>query len=211
MMNLLYKELKLSIHWFFYILPVLLACLMFIPQWIYSFVFMYFFWITITQIGAGYIAKEDNSFTAMLPVTKREIVLSKITAILIVEGIHIGTGIIFGIIHNQIYPVWNFFQDINLAFFSMMILMYAIFNLVFMPLYFKTAYYFGKPVIYGVVVTLIYAFLFEYGSIKYQFMRDVFEGTMTVQWIVTAIAITLTVVLTWITIKKSVQNYESMD
>ena len=210
MRNLVYKELKLSINWFFYILPVLLACLMFIPQWIYSFVFMYFFWITISQICAGYISKEDNSFNAMLPVTKRDIVKSKIAAILIVEGIHLGTGIIFGIIHNQLYGMFNFFTDINIAFFGMMFLMYAIFNLVFMPMYFKTAYFFGKPVIWGVVVTLVYAFLLEYGNFQYQFMRDIFEGDISTQWIVVGVAMVLTVILTLITIKKSIHNFESI-
>jgi len=78
MKNLVYKELRLSINSFLFVLPILLACLMFIPYWIYTFVFMYFFWITITQICAGYIAKEDNSFNAMIPVTKKDIVKSKI-------------------------------------------------------------------------------------------------------------------------------------
>ena len=188
----------------------MLACLMFIPQWIYTFVFMYFFWITITQICAGYIAKEDNSFNAMLPVTKTEIVKSKIAAILIVEGIHLGTGIIFGIIHNQIYGSFNFFTDLNFAFFGMMILMYAIFNLVFLPLYFKTAYFFGRPVIYGVVVTLVYAFLLEYGNFQYQFKRDIFEGSIQSQLIVAGVAAVVTVLLTLFTVKQSIRNYESI-
>lgn len=210
MANLLYKELKLSIHWFFYVLPFMLACLMFIPQWIYSLVFMYFFWMSISQICAGYIAKEDNSFNAMLPVTKREIAKSKIAAILIVEGIHLVSGIILGLVHNAIYGNWNLFMDINLAFFGVIFLMYAIFNIVFMPMYFKTAYFFGKPVIYGVVVTLIYAFAFEYGAIRFEFMRNIFEGELGTQFIVAGISLVLVGLLSYITIKKSISNYESI-
>ena len=189
----------------------MLACLMFIPQWIYSFVFMYFFWITVTQVYAGYIAKEDNSFNAMLPVSKSDIVKSKIVAILIVEGIHLATGIIFGVIHNEIYGTFNWFTDLNLAFFAMMFLMYAVFNIVFLPQYFKTAYFFGRPVIYGVIVTLIYAFLLEFGNFQYQFMRDIFEGTVQTQLIVVGVAAVLTIILTVITVKQSIRNFESIN
>ena len=210
MRNLVYKEFKLSISWFFYVLPFMLACLMFIPQWIYTFVFMYFFWITIIQICAGYIAREDNGFNAMLPVTKREIVLSKISAILIIEGIHILAGVIFGIIHNQLYGSYNFFMDINIAFFGVMIVMYSIFNIIFLPQYFKTAYYYGKVVVIGVIVVLVYGFIFEYGALRFEFMRDIFEGTLPVQLLVFGIASVITIILNYIAIRKSVYNYESI-
>jgi hypothetical protein len=210
MSNLLYKELRLSVHWFFFLLPILLACLMFIPGWIYSFVFMYFFWISISQICAGYTARQDNSFNAMLPVTKKSIVQAKISAILIIQGIHIVTALIFGMIHNRLYGQANWFFDINVAFFGMMILLYAIFNILFFPQYFKTAYFFGKPVILGVVVTLIYSFILEFGVFKYEFMRNIFEGDISTQWIIVAIALVLSALLMFITVKKSIHNYESI-
>ena len=101
------------INKFFYVLPILLAGLIMIPQWIFILVFMYFFWISVINICAGYIAREDNSFTAMLPVSKRDVVKSKIAAISIIELVHLGSGIIMGIIHNYIYGTFNFFMDMN--------------------------------------------------------------------------------------------------
>lgn len=210
MSNLLYKELKLSIHKFFFILPFMLACLMFIPQWIYTFVFMYFFWITASQICGGYIAREDNSFNAMLPVTKKEIVQSKITAFIIIESVHLAVGIVFGILHNALYGQFNWFFDINVAFFAVMITMYALFNVIFLPQYFKTAYFFGKPVIAGIVVTLIYAFVFEYGVFQYQFMRDIFEGELVTQFIILAVSLVISSLLMFITYKQSIKNYEEI-
>lgn len=210
MKNLVFKELKLAVHWFYYVLPIMLACLMFIPQWIYTFVFMYFFWITITQVYSGYNAKEDYSFNAMLPVTRKEIVQSKLAIILILESIHLLVGVVFGFIHNSLYGSFNFFMDINLAFFGVIMVMYALFNIIFLPLYFKSAYYFGKPVIYGVIATLIYAFAFEFGAFKFQFMRDIFEGSLISQGIVMLVAIIMTVCLTIITLKKSILNYENI-
>lgn len=169
---------------------------------------MYFFWISVINICAGYIAKQDNSFTAMLPVTKRDIVKSKIVAIGIIELIHLLSGIIMGIIHNQIYGTANFFMDMNIAFFGAMFVMFAIFNIIFLPLYFKTAYSYGRPVIYGIVVTLLYAFLLEYGTIRFEFMRNIFKGTMQTQWIVVAVSVVIITVLSVITVKRSIRNFE---
>lgn len=210
MNNLIYKELKISINKFFFILPVLLGLLMFIPNWIFTIVFMYFFWISISQIYSAYIVKRDHSFNAMLPVSKKEIVLSKIYTLFILEGVHLFTALIFGIIHNLIYGQWNFFFDINVAFFGLMILLFAIFNIVFLPMYFKTGYYFGKPVIYGIVVTMIYAFIIEYSVVRYQWFRDIFEGDISTQIIILVIGVIVSVVLSYITIKRSIYNYENI-
>ena len=208
MLKLLNKELKLSINIFFFIMPLVLGLLFFIPGWIYMLVFMYFFWISIPQIFSAYVNQKDYDFLSMLPVSKENVVKSKVYAIFIIEGLHVLFAIIFGLIHNQIYgPInWIFF-DINLAFFGIAILMYGVFNITFLPAYFKTAYFFGKPLIVSSVVTFIYAFIFEFGVARYEFMRNIFEGNMTNQTIVFVAAIVLTVLLCFITIKKSIKNY----
>lgn len=210
MKNLIYKEFKLSINKFFLILPILLGLLMFIPGWIFTLVFMYFFWISVSQIYSGYIAKGDHSFNAVLPVSKKEVVLSKIYALFILEGIHIVVGMLFGIIHNLIYGQWNFFFDINFAFLGHILVLFAVFNIVFLPTYFKTGYYFGKPVIFGNIAVLIYAFIIEFSVTKYQAFRDVFEGTTSTQIIVLIAGVIVSIVLSIITIKRSISNFESI-
>lgn len=209
MKHLVYKELKISINKFFFLLPFVLGLLMFIPNWIFILVFMYFFWISAPQIYAAYIAHQDRSFIMMLPVSKKEVVKSKIYALFILEGLHIGFGFLFGIIHNLIYGQTNMFFDVNIAFFGVVLVLFTIFNLVFLPQYFKTGYFFGKPVIYGIVATMIYAFIMEFGVIKYQFFRNVFEGNVLNQIIIMIIGVILAVVLNYLAINKSVHNYES--
>jgi hypothetical protein len=171
---------------------------------------MYFFWITISQICAGYIAKEDNSFNAMIPVTKKDIVKSKIYSIMFIELLHILFGIIFGIIHNLLYGINNFLLDINIAFFGIVIVMFALFNIVFLPRYFKTAYYYGKQVIVGVVITLIYVFIFEYGVLRFKFMANIFEGDIQIQMIVLIVGVVISLILSYVTVKASIKNYESI-
>lgn len=191
MKNLIYKELGLSINKFFYILPIILGGLLFIPNWIFILVFYYFFWITVPQVYGGYLALGDYNLLSVLPIKRKDIATSKIYAIFILEGLHLVFAVIFGLIHNVIYGSWNFFLDINLAFFGIGILLFGVFNISFLPAYFKTAHFFGKPLIIASVTTLIYGFVFEFGVAKYQFMRDVFEGEILTQ----AIAFTVTAVL----------------
>lgn len=211
MKNLIYKELKLSIHRFFYILPLLLAALMFIPSWIYMLVFMYFFWISVPQIYGSYIAQGDYNFTSVLPIERKDIVTSKALAMFIVEGLHFGFAVIFGVIHNLIYGSFNIFFDINLAFFGVGFLLFGIFNIVFLPTYFRTAHFFGKPTIYATIATLLYGFVFEYGVIKYQFMRDIFEGSMNNQLIVFIVSVVFGVCLSLYAVKRAQHNFEKID
>jgi hypothetical protein len=191
-------------------MPLILALLMFIPNWIFTILFMYFFWISVPQIYGAYIGQQDQSFCAMLPVSKKEIVKSKIFSLLILEALHLSIGFLFGIIHNILYGTTNFFFDINFAFFGLIVLLYAIYNIVFLPLYFKTGYYFGKPAIYGTIVTLIYGFIIEFSVIKYQSINTLFEGTIANQIIVLVIGVALSILLTIVTVRKSINNYENI-
>lgn len=211
MLQLLNKELRLSISKFFYVLPLLLSLLFFIPQWFYTLVFMYMFWITVPQIYMSYLSNQDYNFISMLPVSKKDVVTSKAIALIVVELIHLLFAAIFAIIHNQLYGMWNFGLDANIALFGVAFLMYGIFNISFLPYYFKSGYFFGKPVILGTVLTLIYGAIIEFGVIKYEFMRDVFEGTIGMQLIVLAIGILGAIVLTFISIKISQKRYEVID
>jgi hypothetical protein len=211
MKNLIYKELTLSINKFFFFLPFVLAALMFIPNWIFMLVFMYFFWVSVPQIFSSYLANADYQFTSSLPVRRIDIVRSKSYALIILEGLHIISAVIFGLIHNVIYGSWNFFFDINLTFFGVGMLMYAVFNLIFLPMYFKTAHFFGKATLYGTIATLIYGFIFEFGVAKYALMREIFEGNATTQLIVFGITLGLTVILNFIAIKQSEKRFMRVD
>jgi len=215
MFNLLRKELKLSINKFFFILPLVLGLLFFIPGWIYILVFMYFFWISVPQIYSAYLTQKDYDFISMLPVSKKAVVTSKVVSIILIELLHIIFAVIFGMVHNSLYGSWNLFMDINYAFFGVGILMFGVFNIVFLPAYFKTAYFFGKPLIKASIATLVYGFVFEFGAIysfshpdTFGWINQIFEGTLSVQMIVLVSGILLSTLLTFIALKQSIRNYE---
>jgi hypothetical protein len=211
MKNLIYKELKLSINKFFFLLPVILGGLLFIPNWIFLLVFYYFFWISIPQIYGAYIQHGDYNFLSVLPIKRKDIVSSKVYALFILEFTHIVFAVIFGLIHNELYGSWNFFFDINIAFYGVSILLFGVFNITFLPAYFKTAHFFGKPLIYATIATIIFGFIFEFGIAKYQFMRDIFEGTLMVQTIVFIVATILGVLLSVVALKISQKRMMEID
>lgn len=211
MKNLIYKELSLSINKFFFLLPVILGGLLFIPNWIFLLVFYYFFWISVPQIYGAYIQHGDYNFLSVLPIKRKDIVSSKVYALFILEFTHIVFAVIFGLVHNQLYGSWNFFFDINLAFYGVSILLFGVFNITFLPAYFKTAHFFGKPLIYATIVTIIFGFIFEFGIAKYQFMRDIFEGTLMVQTIVFILAAVLGVLLSVVALKISQKRMMEID
>lgn len=211
MINLLYKELNLSINKFFYVLPFMLGLLFFIPQWFFTLVLMYLFWITVPQIYAGYLSNQDNNFVAALPVTKKDIVQSKVLALVIIELLHLLVAIIFAIIHNELYGIWNFGLDANMSYIGVGFIIYGIFNIAFIPYFFKTGTRFGRPTIVGTVTTLLFAAVVEYGVIRFEFMREIFEGSLQSNLIVLAIGIVLFVGLTFISVKISEKRFGSID
>ncbi|MFA6801377.1 MAG: ABC-2 transporter permease [Acholeplasmataceae bacterium] len=210
MRNLVNKELRLSINKFFFLLPFILGLLFFIPGWIYILAFMYFFWVTVPQIFSAYLNQKDYDFMTTLPVAKKDIVTSKAVSMYIIELLHILAAVIFTLIHNELYGSWNFFMDLNVAFFGVGILMFGIFNIVFLPGYFKTAYFFGKPLIIATAVTLVYGFIFEYGVIKFSFMQKLLEGNLGTQFWVLGVGVIVSVILSIYAIRISIKKYESI-
>lgn len=177
MYNLLIKELKLGVNPMFYILPFLTGALMLIPAWLYFLVLLYFCWITIPNIFAGYKTQNDLIFTMMMPVTKRDIVKAKVSVIVILELLHIVIAVIFGIISGQLYPnLTYYFFGPTAGFWGLCFVMLAIFNLIFISMYYKTAYKYGAAATVSITVAMLFAAGAEWLGIQNAFVFDLFKG-----------------------------------
>lgn len=113
MYNLLLKELRLGVNPFFYVLPFLTGALMLIPAWLYFLVVLYFCFLTIPNIFAGYKSQNDLIFTSILPVTKEDIVKAKMLVIVILELLHMIIAVIYGLISVRLYPHLQYFFFLN--------------------------------------------------------------------------------------------------
>lgn len=178
MYNLLLKELKLGVSPFFYILPFLTGALMLIPGWLYFIVLLYFCWITVPNLCATYKTQNDLQFSFMMPVTKKDIVKAKIAVIVILELLHIVIAVMYGIINTQLYPnINNFFFGPTVGFWGLGFIMLAIFNFIFISMYFKTAYKYGSPTIAAIAGAMLFAGGAEWLGIKNPMLFDLFKGS----------------------------------
>lgn len=144
MNNLLYKEFKLAIHPTAYIfLP--LAAMLLIPNYPYYVAFFY------QTLGIFFIFLSGNTtndvfFTALLPVRKKDAVTARFTMVVILELAQVAVGIPFALLRYRILPAENMAgMEANAALFGLVLLMFATFNAVFLPGFYKTGYKTGTP------------------------------------------------------------------
>lgn len=178
MYNLLMKELKLGVSPFFYILPFLTGALMLIPGWLYFLVILYFCFITIPNMFAGYKTQNDLIFSSMMPVTKKEIVRARVSVIVILEFIRIVVAMIYGVITLRLYPNLKYiFFAPSFGFWGLCFVMLAIFNIIFISMYFKTAYKYGAPALVAITAAMLFAGGAEWLGIQNSIVFDLFKGT----------------------------------
>ena len=156
MKNLLYKEFSLVINPLFYLIP-LFGALLLIPEWAYFIALMYFFFMSVPNIFSIAKAHNDIGFSAMLPVRRSDIVKSRITSMIILEVLQILVAAVFAVINLMIYPGENFLLDTNAAFIGCVFIMYGIYNIIYFPMFYKTAYKISGPIIAALAATLLFA------------------------------------------------------
>lgn len=178
MYNLVMKDLKLGVSPFFFFLPLLTGALMLIPGWIYLLVPLYFCWLTIPNLFAGLKVQNDLIFTTMMPVTKKDMVKARVAVIVLLELLHLVIAMIFGTFTLHLYPemIYYFFAP-NMGFWGICFVMLALFNLTFIPIYYKTAYKYGNATIASITVAMLFALIAQWVGIQNSYVADIFVGS----------------------------------
>ena len=138
---------------------------------------MYFFWISVPNIFSTFNVQNDFGFSAIMPVSKKEIVGGKMLSFIFLEVLHLAAGAVFAVIHNMIFGLDNFALNLNMAFFGAAFIMFGLFNLVYFPGYFRTAFKYGLPLILGVLVTLVFVCAVEFSVMVSSGAARLMEGT----------------------------------
>lgn len=211
MYNLLYKEFRLAIHPFYYILPVLIGALMLIPQWIFFLVPLYFCFISAPQLFALYKSNNDLEFSLMLPVRKSDIIKARILSIIILEVFQIACSLLFALIHRALYKFDNFAFDLNAAYFGLVFVMFALYNIILFPMFYKTAFRFGAAVIVATAAAIGFAFSAEMLVIFNERFRMIVEGKVSSQLIILAAGMVLFVLAGMLAYKISIKRFEKVD
>ncbi|MGO4541104.1 ABC-2 transporter permease [Paenibacillus sp. 2TAB19] len=216
MYNLLMKEMKLGVSPFFYVMPFLTGALMFIPSWLYFLVILYFCFITIPNMFAGYKTQNDLIFTSILPVTKNDMVKARVSVIVIMELLHLVVAMIFGFISIRLYPnlIYYFFQP-SLGFWGLCFVMVAIFNIIFISMYYKTAYKYGAASIVSITAAILFAIGAEWLGIQNSFVHDLFKGTgadnLALQFGILITGIAIFAICTYIAYRIAIKRFEKVE
>jgi ABC-2 type transport system permease protein len=161
MRNLLCKEFGLTIHPLFFLM-LLFGLLLMLPKWPFLIALMYLLWIAVPNIFALSKAQNDVLFTVTLPVRKRDVVKARVMSIVLLEILQILVAALFAVLHIKMYPPGNYLLDLNFAFFGVALIMYGIFNIVFFPMFYKTAYKYGMPSVFASIAVAIFATAIEF-------------------------------------------------
>ncbi len=160
MNNLLVKEFKLSVHVTSYLF-LLLTPMLLIPNYPYYVVFFYQTLGIFFMFMNGNITN-DIFFSALLPVRKRDVVKARLVTVVIFELLQIAAAIPFAVLRNTLIPMENAAgMEANAALFGLVFGLFGIFNLAFLPQFYKTAYKTGTPYLIACTAMLIFVIAAE--------------------------------------------------
>jgi hypothetical protein len=157
---MLYKEIRLSAHPNLFIFT-LLGMLVIVPAYPYGMVFI--FGCLGPYITMMY-GRETNDiyYTALLPVKKTDIVKAKCLLFVLAQMTQILISLPFAILRVYILPDGNPAGiEANLAYYGFGFIIYAVFNMIFLTTFFKTAYKAGKAFLLAIIPATFCMILME--------------------------------------------------
>ena len=156
MKHLLYKELRLAKHPTRFLF-LLFSAMLLIPSYPYYVAFIY----TCLSVFFVFLQGRENndlSFTALLPVRKRDIVRARCLLVVLMQLAQVLVSLPCAIVGARINPLGGNAAGIeaNAAFFGLVLVMYALFNLLFLPAFYRTGYRVGRAFLFAGASVLVY-------------------------------------------------------
>lgn len=161
MLNLLYKEWHLAIHSVVYMF-LMIGALLLVPAYPYG---MIFFFGCLGLYFTSQFARENSDafYTATLPIKKRHVVKSKCLLFVSIELTQLIVSIPFSVIRVWTLPDGNPVGiEANVAFFGFGLIIYTIFNFLYLTVLFQSAYQVGKAFVIAVIPVTAVIALMEY-------------------------------------------------
>mgnify|MGYP000625666064 CR=1 FL=1 len=155
------KDLRLAAHPMMYVFA-LFGVMLIIPNYPYTVVFFYgLLGIFFTFLNGR--ENKDVYYCAVLPVTKRDQVRARAWLVVAVELAELVIAIPFAFLSARINPNGTNLAgiDANVALFGCVLLIYGVFNVVFLPVFYKTAIRAGRAFLLAVIPMTVLMVLVE--------------------------------------------------
>jgi hypothetical protein len=214
MSNLLRKEFKLAVHPTSFIF-LLLAPMLLIPNYPYYVAFFYqTLGVFFTFMNGN--TTNDVTFTTLLPVRKRDAVKARVITVVVCELLQIVVSIPFAFLRNTLIPVPNAAgMEANAALFGLSLVMLGLFNLVFLPGFYKTAYKTGGPYVWACAAMSVFVILAELVIQLTPALKTALDTVnpayLPQQMSVLAAGVVLFGILTALASKLSIERFEKLD
>lgn len=157
--TLLHKELRLVVPPVYFGVAAL-TLFNLIPHypWIIG---VTYFMLTVFFALSEAKANQDHLFTIPLPIRRDQLVLAKHATVVVVELVQLAALALVAVAAAQLTPGgYTVGMDGNFAFFGLELISLGLFNLVFLPGYFRTGHRIGRPgVLAGVTFAVSYGVL----------------------------------------------------
>ncbi|MBE6905346.1 MAG: ABC-2 transporter permease [Ruminococcaceae bacterium] len=158
--NLLYKELRLAAHPNLYTFT-LLGALVIVPAYPYGMVFLFGCLAPYLTFMYG---RETNDiyYTALLPVKKRDIVKAKCLLMVLAQMTQLLISLPFAVLRVHVLPKGNPAGiEANIAYYGFGLIIYAIFNVILLTQFFKTAYKVDMAFLLAIIPAAIAVIIME--------------------------------------------------
>ena len=155
------KDLRLAAHPMMYVFA-LFGVMLIIPNYPYTVVFFYgLLGIFFTFLNGR--ENKDVYYCAVLPVTKRDQVRARAWLVVAVELAELVIAVPFAFLSAHINPNGTNLAgiDANVALFGSVLLIYGVFNVVFLPVFYKTAIRAGRAFLLAVIPMTVLMVLVE--------------------------------------------------
>mgnify|MGYP001023662575 FL=1 len=215
MKKLFYKEMKLSANPLTYLFIAFSAMTM-IPSYpilVGSFFICLGIFHTYQQIREY----DDVTYTVMLPVKKRDIVTAKYSFVLFIELTAFILCTLLTIIRMKILGTavpyaTNQLMNANMAYLGYTMIVFAVFNSIFLAGFFKTTYKIGKPFFIFCVVSFIIIIMGEilHHIPDLESLNNPSNLSMP-QVVIFAIGVVVFMLCTWLSYQKAVKDFEGID
>lgn len=210
--NLLYKELRLAAHPNLYIFT-LLGALVIVPAYPYGMVFLFGCLAPYLTFMYG---RETNDiyYTALLPVKKRDTVKAKCLLMVLAQMTQLLISLPFALLRVHVLPNGNPAGiEANVAYYGFGLMIYAIFNVILLTQFFKTAYKvdmaFLLAIIPAAIAVVIMEVLVHFPG--FEWLDSVVPAVMFRQLPILAVGVIVYIIGMMIAYRVSAKRFEQVD
>ncbi len=216
MKNLLTKEMRLTATILSYLF-ILFAVMTLIPGYP---ILVGAFFICLGIFYSFQLGRENNDilFTVLLPVEKSDAVRAKYLFTVFIQAVGFILAFVLTILRmtalsNAPIYMTNPMMNANPAYLGWMLIVFTLFNTVFLGGFFKTAYLYGKPFVTFCIIAFVWIAIVEtlHHIPGLTWLNDTAALTDGRHWLILIVCLVIYVLVTWLSCKKSIRKFDQVD